>query len=376
MLDAARGYSNARIARRLCVTEDTVRTWRGRFARRREAGLVDLPRSGRPRRISEAERAEVVALACQLPAETQVPLARWSCPELAAELLSRGLVDAISASSVRRILAEHPIKPWRYQSWIFARGPGFAAKAKVILDLYEGFYQEEPLGPEDRIVSIDAKPSIQARARIHPTTPPAPGRIIRVEHEYERHGALALLPALDVQTGRIAAVLTPPTTGIAPFMELMGQVMAQDRYRTAKRVFVIVDNGSDHRGQASINRLRAAHPNRILIHTPTHASWLNQVEIFFSLVQRKVVSPCDFASLDVLADTLTAFVDRYNVTATPFKWKYTAADLERHLARLDDDTAPAVAGSVARLPVPPPDTNDHGSRVESEPSARALAQAA
>ncbi|WP_239313910.1 IS630 family transposase, partial [Frankia sp. Cj3] len=277
VLDAARGHSHARIARRLCVTEDTVRTWRGRFARRREAGLVDLPRSGRPRRISQAERAEVVALACPLPAETQVPLARWSCPELAAELLSRGLVDAISASSVRRILAEHPIKPWRYQSWIFARDPDFAAKAKVILDLYEGFYQEEPLGPEDRIVSIDAKPSIQARARIHPTAPPAPGRIIRVEHEYERHGALALLPALDVQTGRITAVLTPPTTGIAPFMELMGQVMAQDRYRMAKRVFVIVDNGSDHRGQASINRLRAAHPTCILIHTPTHASWLNHV---------------------------------------------------------------------------------------------------
>ena len=128
-------------------------------------GLADLPRSGRPRRISALERAAVVALARQLPAATGVPLARWSGPELAAEITKVGLASPISPSSVLRILAEHPIKPWQYQSWIYPRDPDFAAKATVILDLYQGYYQGKRLAPGDRIISVDAKPSIQARSR-------------------------------------------------------------------------------------------------------------------------------------------------------------------------------------------------------------------
>jgi transposase len=330
---AARGRDNARIAADLQISVDTARKWRGRFAARRLDGLADLPRPGRPRRISELERAAVVALACQLPAETGVPLARWSGPELAAEVAAQGLASSVSASSVRRILAEHPVKPWQYRSWIFPRDPDFAAKAKVILDLYQGFYQGEPLGPGDRILSFDAKPSIQARGRCHETVPADRGRPVRVEHEYVRHGALALLAGLDVRTGQVFAS-TPRTTGIAPFMELAGQVMAQPPYKDAPRVFVIVDNGSDHRGQAAIDRLRRAHPNAIMIHTPVHASWLNQIEIFFSIIQKKVISPNDFASLDQLSGTLLAFIRRYNQTARPFNWKYTASDLERHLAAI------------------------------------------
>ncbi len=347
VLLAARGWANARIARHLRVDENTVRTWRGRFAAGGLAGLADRPRTGRPRRISALERAEVCALACQLPAETEVPLARWSCPELAAELARRGLVAAISASSVRRILDEHPVKPWQYQSWIFPRDPDFAAKAAVVLDLYQGSYQGEPLGPGDRVLSIDAKPSIQARARIHPSAPPAPGRPVRVEHEYKRMGALALLAAFDVHTGEVFAS-APERTGIAPFMALVDEVMSREPYRNANRVFVIVDNGSDHRGKAAIKRLSDRHPNCIMIHTPVHASWLNQVEVFFSIVQRKVLSPNDFASTDQLTDTLQAFIARYNATATPFKWKYTKADLDRRLARLPAQ-APA---ATARQPLP------------------------
>jgi transposase len=341
VLAAARGRASARIAADLRVSVDTVRKWRDRFAARGLDGLKDLPRSGRPRRISALERAAVVSLACQLPAVTGVPLSRWTGPELAAEITKTGSARQISPSSVLRILAEQPIKPWQYQSWIFPRDPDFAAKATVILDLYQGFYGGEPLAPGDRILSVDARPSIQARNRRHAASPPAPGQPIRVEHEYERQGALALLAVLDVHTGKVPAAATPASTGIAPFMEVMSQVMSQQPYRTAPRVFVIVDNGSDHRGNKAARRLRAAWPNTIMIHTPVHASWLNQAEIFFSIVQKKVISPNDFASTTQLAATLLAFTNRYNQTARPFNWKYTAADLARTLDRISACEQPA-----------------------------------
>lgn len=340
VLAAARGRSNARIAADLRVSVDTVRKWRGRFAVRGLDGLADLPRCGRPRRISELTRAAVVALACHLPAATGVPLSRWTGPELLAEITKAGLARQLSVSSVLRILAEHPVKPWQYQSWICPRDPDFAAKATVILDLYQGCYQGKRLRPGDRILSVDAKPSIQARGRCRPTSPAARGKPVRVEHEYVRHGALALLAALDVHTGTVFAA-TPATTGITPFMDLMGQVMSLPEYKDAPRVFVIVDNGSDHRGQAAVKRLHDAWPNAIMIHTPVHASWLNQAEILFSITQKKVLTPNDFASLDELASTLLAFVDRYNQTARPFNWKFTASDLTALLRRISECEQPA-----------------------------------
>ena len=204
VLAAARGHPNRRIAADLGISEDKARRWRGRFAACGLDGLKDLPRPGRPRRISAADRAAVVALACQLPAVTGVPLARWAGPELLTELTA-GLAAGMSLTSLRRILADHPIKPWQYQSWIYPRDPDFEARAKVILDLYQGFYQGEPLGSGDRVLSFDAKPQINARHRLHPTLPAAPGRPVRYEHEYKRKGSLALLAGLDVHTGQVFA---------------------------------------------------------------------------------------------------------------------------------------------------------------------------
>jgi transposase len=332
VLAAACSRPNARIAADLGITVDMVRKWRGRFAAHGLGGLKDRPRTGRPRQISELDRAALVALACQLPAESGVPLARWTGPELLAEITTQA-PGPLSLTSLRRILADHPVKPWQYRSWIYPRAPDFAARAAVILDLYQGYYQGQRLRPGDRILSFDAKPQIQARGRRHATLPAAPGKPVRVEHEYTRHGALALLAGMDVRTGMVFAS-TPATTGITPFMDLVGQVMARPEYKNAPRVFIIVDNGSDHRGQAAIDRLASAHPNAIMIHTPVHASWLNQIEIFFSIVQKKVVSPNDFASLDDLSATLLAFVHRYNRTARPFNWKFTAADLRELLTRI------------------------------------------
>ena len=347
VLAAARGQASARIAADLHVSADTVRKWRGRFAARGLDGLKDLPRSGRPRRISALERAAVVALACQLPAATGVPLSRWTAPELAAELTSQGLASPISSSSVLRILAEHPIKPWRYQSWVFPRDPDFAARASVILGLYQGSYQGQPLRPGDRIISVDAKPSIQARARCHPPARPGLAGQCGWSTNTTALAPWRCWPPWTCAPGRYSPP-APHTTGIAPFMTLMGQVMSQEPYASASRVFVIVDNGSDHRGKKAAQRLRDAYPNAIMIHTPVHASWLNQVEIVFSVVQKKVISPNDFASMAQLAATLLAFIDRYNQTARPFNWKFTAADLARLLQRISAHQEPE--NQTASLP--------------------------
>jgi transposase len=332
VLDAARGCSNAEISRRRGVVADTVRLWRGRYADEGLAELADRRRPGRPPRFTPVQAAEVKALACQLPAETGAPLSRWSCPDLAGEITGRGIAPAMSASTVRRILAADTIKPWQYRSWLFIRDPGFAAKATRVLDLYARVFDGSPPGEGEYVISSDEKTSIQARCRCHPTLPPGTSRKMRVNHEYERGGALAYLAAYDVHRARVTG-LCSDTTGIGPFTDLVDEVMTQEPYASARRVFWVVDNGSSHRGQAAIDRLAARYPSTVMIHTPVHASWLNQV--FFSIVQRIVVSSSDFTDLDQVQDRLTAFEQRYNATARPFKWKFTPADLEDLLARLE-----------------------------------------
>lgn len=331
---AARGLPNAVIAARLNIKDDTVRKWRGRFAKDDIDGLRDLPRSGRPPRFSALQRAQVKALACQLPATSGVPLSRWSCPELAAEAVCAGIAETMSASTVRRILKRDAIKPWQYRSWISVRDPHFAAKAARVLDLYQRRWDAKPLGPREYVISSDEKTSIQARCRCHPTLPPGRARQMRVEHDYERGGALAYLAAYDVHRGTVIGRCAP-STGIEHFQALVEQVMSTEPYASAKRVFWIVDNGSSHRGQAAIDRMAARWPNCVMVHTPVHASWINQVEIFFSVLQRKVVSPNDFTDLAEVEQRLADFEKRYNATATPFDWKFTADDLDHLLARLD-----------------------------------------
>jgi hypothetical protein len=334
VLDAAHGYSNAKIARRRGVVIDTVRRWRGRYAREGLAGLADRSRGGRPPKFPPVQVAEIKALACQLPAETGAPLSRWSCPDLAACVVSQGIAAAISASTIRRILAADAIKPSQYRSWLFTRDPDFAAKAGRVLDLYSRAWDGYPLGDDEYVISSDEKTSIQARCRCHPTLPPGTSRTMRVNHDYDRGGALAYLAAYDVHRARVIG-LCSDTTGIEPFTELVDEVMTQEPYASARRVFWVVDNGSSHRGQAAIDRLAARYPSAVMVHTPVHASWLNQVEVYFSILQRKVVTPNDFTDLDQVQDRLTAFEHHYNQTARPFKWKFTRADLTELLARIE-----------------------------------------
>jgi hypothetical protein len=277
--------------------------------------------------------AEVKALACELPARTGVPLARWSGPELAEQARLRGIVERVSASTVRRWLACDALKPWQHRSWIFPRDPYFAFKAARVLDLYARVWDGEPLKSNDYVLSADEKPGVQARRRLRPSVAPAPHRPMRVEAEYARGGTLAYFAAYDVHRAHVIG-RCESTTGMVPFSRLVDQVMTTEPYASARRVFWVVDNGASHRNWAAAARMNDAYPNAHMIHLPVHASWLNQVEIYFSVVQRKALQPDDFPDLDALAARLTAFQDHYNSTATPFNWTFSRNDLNHLLARI------------------------------------------
>jgi DDE superfamily endonuclease len=279
--------------------------------------------------------AEVKAIACQLPSERGVPLSRFSSAEIAREAVARGIVEQVSGATVWRWLAEDAIRPWNYRSWIFPRDPDFRAKAARVLDLYAGRFEGKLLYPGEFVLCADEKPSIQARARLHPTGAPLPGGEGQlVEHEYERMGALCYLACWDVRRAKLFD-RCEPKGGIEPFDRLVAHVMTQEPYASARRVFWIVDNGSSHRGQRSIDRLQGDYENLVLVHLPVHASWLNQIEIYFSIVQRKVLQPNDFTDLAAVEERLLAFAQHYEQVAQPFEWKFTRNDLDALLERLD-----------------------------------------
>jgi hypothetical protein len=275
----------------------------------------------------------VKALACELPSRLGVPLARLHVPDIAAEVVSRGITASISGTTIWRWLSDDAIRPWRVRSWIFPRDPGFEAKAGRVLDLYAREWEGEPLGEGDYVVSADEKTSIQARVRRHPSLPAAPGRAPRTEFEYERGGALQYLAAWDVHRAKVFG-RCEAATGIEPFGRLVAQVMTQEPYASARRVFWVADNGSSHRGQASIERVQGRWPTARLVRLPVHASWINQVEIYFSVIHRKVLTPSDFTSLADVEDRLLAFERRYEQAATPFEWKFTRRDLALLMKKL------------------------------------------
>jgi hypothetical protein len=179
---------------------------------------------------------EITALACELPARLGLPLSRLSIADLRAEALQQGLVATISETTIWRWLAEDAIRPWTHRSWVFPRDPHFGVRAGRVLDLYAREWEGQPLGRRDFVVCADEKTSIQARARTHPTTPPGPGRAMRVEHEYARGGALVYLAAWDVHRATLFG-RCEPQTGIAPFGRLVDAVMTSQPYASARRVF-------------------------------------------------------------------------------------------------------------------------------------------
>jgi hypothetical protein len=279
------------------------------------------------------DQAVVKAIACELVAQTKQPLSRQSLADV-TDRARQALGQPIGRTTVWRILDSDAIKPWQYKYWIFPRDPRFVEKAGPILDLYAGTWQGQPLGPADYILSADEKTSIQARARIHPPLPCEPGQPSRVEPEYRRGGAWQYLAAWDVRRGYVMG-RCEAKTGIVPFGRLVEQVLAVEPYRSAERLFWVVDNGSSHRGEAAARRLRGVDARIVLVHTPIHASWLNQVEIYFSIIQRKVLTPNDFADLEALRLRLALYENLSNRSPKPFAWKFDRAKLIELMAKIE-----------------------------------------
>jgi len=324
-------------ARRLGQSPSWVRHWRQRWATE-GLTLQDAPRHGRRSPFPDWVRALVIAIACELPGQLDLPLSRHFASSVWRVVRDESVV--IGLRTVQRILARHHLKPWRYRSWMHPRDPKFIEKTGVILDLYAGLWQGKRLGRRDQVISADEKTSIQARRRRQ--VAPGPGRPGRVESDYKRGGALQYLCAWDVRRG-IPWGRCEPKTGIAAFTRLVDQVMAMEPYRSAPRVFWIVDNGSSHQGAKSAHRLRERYPNLILVHTPIHASWLNQIEIWFSIVQRKVLTPALADSLADLEARILAFEAEYRRQPRPVRWKFTRQEFERRLLELASCAYPRAA---------------------------------
>jgi len=296
-------------------------------------GWRNGPGTDGPRSFPPGVVIEVKALACEVPATLGLPLSRLHIPDLRAEAMARGLVASVSDTTIWRWLSEDAIKPWQHRRWVCPRDPAFERKAGVVLDLYHRTFEGRALGPNDYVLSADEKTSIQARRRCHPTLPPAPARGLRVEHEYARGGALQYLAAWDCHRAQRFGHCEPHTS-IAAFDRLVEQVMTIPPYATARRVFWIVDSGSIHRGTTAIRRLEGCFRNLRLIHLPLHASWLNQVEIYFAIVQRKVLTPNDFANTGEVEARVLAFQAGYEQVAQPFEWRFTRDDLARLMKKL------------------------------------------
>ena len=277
------------------------------------------------------DQALIHVMACETIAETKEPLSRQSLADLVRRSRET-LGKKISRSTVWRMLHEAAIKPWQYEHWLFPKDPRFAEKAGPILDLYAGQWEGQALGPKDYVLSLDEKTSIQARGRCHEEMPPEREQTRRIESEYERNGALQYLAAWDVHRGMIMG-RCEKKTGIKPFGLLVDQVLAQETYKDATRLFFIVDNGSSHRGKSSVERMRRCDRRIVLVHTPIHASWLNQVEIYFSIIQRKVLTPNDFATLEAVRVRLRLYEELSNRKPRPFAWKFTRHDMLEWLKR-------------------------------------------
>lgn len=261
-------------------------------------------------------------LACELPDDARRSLSLWTCGEIARTLKRDGVVDSISAETIRRMLASSKLRPWRVHHWLSAkveRDEAFRATVEAICDLYT-----RKLRRDERVFSLDEKTSIQPRPRKAPTRPALPGNhSVQLENEYSRIGALHLVAALDTRSGEVIGICRRRKRQVE-IIELLEEI---DRRvpRNVRTIWIVCDNVSTHSGKA-IQAWLKAHPRFRLQFTPVHCSWMNQIEQWFSIIQRKRLRVADFDSLAELEQRILAFIAEWNEEAHPFAWKRSSFD--------------------------------------------------
>ena len=313
VLLAADGMSNRAIGELVDLHYNQVAVWRSRYGEFGLAGLDDEERPGRPCVYDHDDVLLLVKTVTEPPLDGST---RWTMEALAAAMNAHGV--AISASQVWRICRALDLKPWQVESWMTSHDPDFWAKAGDVCGLY--------LNPPENVVvwSVDEKSGMQAKSRVNPTLPAVPGIPVRREFEYRRHGTAVLFAALNVHEGDVAGWVTDSTRS-ENFVEFLADLVAQTP--AGLDLHCIVDNLKTHSTEL-VEQFLEQHPHVHLHFTPTHASCLNQVELFFSILERRLLRRGEFASIDELAQRVIAFIKDYNRHAAPFRWTYDGRPLK------------------------------------------------
>ena len=325
VLLAAEGVSNTAIAERVGASRPTVISWRERYQARGLAGLEDEPRSGRPRRI---DHAGIVTATLTRPPK-KYAITHWSTRLLARHL---GIGDATVAKAWR----DYGVQPWRSRSFRFSTDPLLEAKVIDVVGLYLN-------PPQNAIVlSVDEKSQIQALDRTMPILPMQPGLVERRSHDYVRHGTTTLFAALEVATGKVTAAVKPRHRH-QEFLAFLKQVErgyrgVTDDQRQPIELHLVMDNYAAHKHPA-VKAWLSANPRVVCHFTPTHASWMNLVEVWFSLIERQAIHRAAFGSVKDLNAKIRAFIDGWNNRCHPFVWTKTAEDILKKANRKQTSNA-------------------------------------
>ena len=334
------GHTLTDAARTAGLTVRNARKWAKRYLVQGLQGLADKPGRGRKPVFSPTVALHLVKMACERPDKLGRSLSQWDCRELADQLVRDGVVDRISPDTVRRILDNHHLKPWRHHLWLSPKVPrdaDFAARVQEVSDLYT-----RALGPHEVVLCVDEKTNLQPRPRKAPTKAATPGQPVRVEHEYGRCGALNLFAAFNTRTGKVYGMTAERKRQeeFIAFLELLEREFGPE----LTVLHVVLDNLRMHKGK-KVQAWLAKHPRFVFHHPPVHCSWMNQVEQWFSILQRKRLAIVDFASKAELAEKLQQFMAQWNEQAHPFNW--TGKSVAKVMAKCQ----PIVVATTGTIPL-------------------------
>jgi transposase len=346
-------------AQQIGMSQQHLRKWAKRFVAQGLEGLEDKARSGRRPFFPPEVALHTVKMACELPDLHGCSFSQWDCEELARQLVSEGIVTSISRETVRRILYHHKLKPWRFHLWLSPKVPRDAKFVETVRMLVVLYSRE--LEDWEMVLCVDEKTSLQPRPRLAKTLPTEAGKPMRVEHEYKRVGALNLFAGFDTRSGKVYSY-TAPRKRQVEFIAFLEQ-LEREIPTSITKIYIVLDNLKMHKGKQVVAWLEK-HPRFIFQHPPVHCSWMNQVEQWFSILQRKRLRIANFANTEELAQRLEAFVGEWNERAHPFQWNSQSA--EKVIAKYEQKVALS-EGGIINESEKKPSVREEQSSIQIEP---------